>query len=185
MDLSTPFDESKIRDYASKYPVEDDDPVKNIKKHLINQNQRYLSRSNLMVIGKWMVKNELNTVKNIKKNREVRVIDITRIALSSDTCDRDRIESLKCLEGVGPAVASAILHWFHEDPYPIWGRFARRALDFDPDQYEPKSNDWKDYTSRFRGIMERRNVDKRILDRALWVFGKQCLDTRPICGNIR
>ena len=59
MDLSTPFDESKIRDYASKYPVEDDDPVKNIKKHLINQNQRYLSRSNLMVIGKWMVKNEL------------------------------------------------------------------------------------------------------------------------------
>ena len=184
MDLSTPFDESQIPYYASEYPSEYDDPVKDIKKHLINQNQRYLSLSDLKVVGKWKVKKERNTMRNIIKNSETRVIEITSIALSPDTCERERIKSLKCLDGVGSAVASAILHWFHEDPYPIWDRFARRALGFNPNQGEPRSNEWEDYTSLFRGIMERQNANKRTLDRALWVFGKQCLDTRPICGNI-
>ena len=183
MDLSVHFDESKILDYACQYPVEHDDSVEGIKRHVINQG--YLSLSDLKVVGKWKVKQERNTMPNIIKNGEARVIDITSIALSSDTSDRDRIESLKCLHGVGDAVASAILHWFHEDPYPIWDKFARRALGFNPDRTWLRSNDWQDYTSRFRGIMERRNVSKRTLDRALWVFGKRCLDTRPVCGNIR
>ena len=185
--VSLAFDESKILDYASKYPLGEDDSVEDIKGRVINQG--YLSWSDLKVVGKWKVKTECNTVRNIIKNSNARVIDITSIALSSDTCERDRNESLECLQGVGPAVASAILHWFHEDPYPIWDRFARRALGFNPDQYWLKFNDWKDYTSRFRGIMERRNVDKRTLDRALWVLGKYVLsmysDNHPICGNIR
>ena len=111
-------------------------------------------------------------LRNIIKNSDALVIDITSIALSSDNVPVIGLSHLQCLRGVGPAVASAILHWFHEDPYPIWDRFARRVLGFNPDQYSLEFNDWKDYTSRFRGIMERRNVDKRTLDRALWVFGK-------------
>lgn len=183
MDLSMPFDESKILDYAAQYPVEHDDSVKEIKRHVINQG--YLSRSDLKVVGKWKVKRGLNTVRYIIKNSDARVIDITSIALSSDTSDRDRIESLKCLHGVADAVASAILHWFHEDPYPIWDKFARTALGFDPKQSRITVNDWKDYTSRFRGIMERRNdINKRTLDRALWVFGKRYSDS-PHCENIR
>ena len=177
MDLSTPFDESKILDYADQYPLEYDDDVKEIKCHVINQ--RHLSLSDLKVIGKWKVKRKRNTMPNIIKNTNACVIDITSIALSSDTSDRDRIKSLQRLRGVGPAVASAILHWFHEDPYPIWDKFARTALGFDPKQGYLKVNDWKDYTSRFQCIMERRNVGKRTLDRALWVFGN------PKCKNIR
>ena len=177
MDLSAPFDESKILDYASQYPLEHDDSVEGIKRDVIKWG--YLSVSDLKVVGKWKVKKGRNTVRNIIKNDDALVIDITGRALSSDTCDRDRFKSLQCLCGVGPAVASAILHWFHEDPYPIWDKFARTALGFKPDQYQPKVNDWKDYTSRFRGIMERRNVGKRTLDRALWVFGN------PKCEHIR
>ena len=169
MDLSTPFDESKILDYASKYPLEYDDSVEDIKSHVINQG--YLSRSDLKVVGKWQVKRGLNTVRNIIKNSNARVIDITSIALSSDNEPVIGLSHLQCLRGVGPAVASAILHWFHEDPYPIWAVYARTALGFDQSQY--RFNDWKDYTSRFRGIMERRNAGKRTLDRALWAFGKQ------------
>lgn len=176
MDVSTPFDESRILDYASQYPLEHDDSVEGIKRDVINQG--YLSVSDLKVVGKWKVKKGRNTVRNIIKNSNARVIDLTSISLSSDTCARDRIKSLKCLHGVGPAVASAILHWFHEDSYPIWDRFARCALGFNPDQYWLKFNDWQDYTSRFRAIMERRNVGKRTLDRALWVFGN------PNCENI-
>ena len=183
MDLSARFDESKILDYACQYPVEHDDSVEGIKRHVINQG--YLSLSDLKVVGKWKVKQERNTMPNIIKNGDARVIDITSIALSADTSDRDRIESLKCLHGVGEAVASAILHWFHEDPYPIWDKFARTALGFDPKQSWIKVNDWKNYTSRFRGIMERRNVGKRTFDRALWVFGKQYSDSPPHCENIR
>ena len=177
MDLSTPFDESKILDYADQYPAAYDSCVKDIKGHVMNQG--YLSLSDLEVVGKWKVKRGLNTGRYLIKNSPARVIDITRIALSSDTCDRDRIELLQCLHGVREAVASAILHWFHEDPYPIWDKFARTALGFDPSQTYFKGNDWKNYTSRFRGIMERRNVDKRTLDRALWVFGN------PKCKHIR
>lgn len=139
----------------------------------------YLSLSDLKVVGKWKVKKGRNTVRNIIKNNDALVIDITGRTLSSDTCDRDRIESLQCLHGVREAVASAILHWFHKDPYPIWDKFARTALGFNPDQTWLKVNDWQNYTSRFRGIMERRNVDKRTLDRALWAFGN------PKCENIR
>ena len=182
MDLSTPFDESKILDYACQYPVEHDDSVEGIKCHVINQG--YLSLSDLKVVGKWKVKKGRRVVPGIIQNSDARVIDITSIALSSDISDRDRIKSLTCLCGVGDAVASAILHWFHEDPYPIWDKFARTALGFDPKQSYIKVNDWKDYTSRFRGIMERRNVGKRTLDRALWVFGKQYSDSRPHCENI-
>ena len=177
MDLSTHFDESKILDYADQYPLEYDDVVKGIKCHVINQ--RHLSLSDLKVVGKWKVKRGLNTGRYIIKNCNARVIDNTSIALSSDTSDGDRIKSLKCLHGVGDAVASAILHWFHEDPYPIWDKFARTALGFDPKQNYFKGNDWQDYTSRFRCIMERRNVGKRTLDRALWVFGN------PKCEHIR
>ena len=164
-------------DYADQYPLEYDVSVKDIKGHVINQG--YLSLSDLKVVGKWKIKQERNTMPNMIKNSNARVVDITSIALSSDISDRDRIESLKCLHGVADAVASAILHWFHEYPYPIWDKFARTALGFDPKQSRMKVNDWKDYTSRFRGIMERRNVGKRTLDRALWVFGN------PKCENIR
>ena len=177
MDLSTPFDESKILDYACQYPLEHDDSVEGIKCHVINQG--YLSLSDLKVVGKWKVKQERNTLPNIIKNSEALVIDITRIALSSDNVPVIGLSHLQCLRGVGPAVASAILHWFHEDPYPIWDKFARTALGFNPVQNYCKVKDWKDYTSRFRGIMEHRNVDKRTLDRALWVSGN------PKCENIR
>ncbi len=78
MDLSTPFDESKILYYAYQYPLEHDDSVENIKRHVINQG--FLSLSDLKVVGKWKVKRERNTVRNIIKNSDARVIDITRIA---------------------------------------------------------------------------------------------------------
>ena len=133
MDLSTHFDESKILDYACQYPLEHDDSVEGIKRHVINQG--YLSLSDLKVIGKWKVKQERNTLRNIIKNSDALVIDITGIALSSDNVTVIGLNHLQCLRGVGPAVASAILRWFHEDPYPIWDRFARRALGFNPDQY--------------------------------------------------
>ena len=54
MDLSTPFDESKILDYADQYPAAYDSCVKDIKGHVINQG--YLSLSDLEVVGKWKVK---------------------------------------------------------------------------------------------------------------------------------
>ena len=66
------------------------------------------------------------------------------------------------------AVASAILHWFHEDPYPIWDRLLGVLLVLIQINMSLGLMIGRIDTSRFRGIMEHRNVNKRILDRALW-----------------
>ena len=167
------FDESKISEYACKYPKKHDKPMLDMLNCV--KDQGYLTRDDLVELVEWKVGKVGSrfgfVVDWAASNCSVSVVSITRTALSLGTEDFDRIQILRCLKGVGPAVASAILHWFHECNYPIWDIHARNAVCFNHN-YTPTR--WRDYTLLFQDILERQGVDKRTLDRALWVCGKYC-----------
>ena len=175
------FDESQIRYYADKYLKEEkgyegyeryDDPVKEIANAV--KQRGYLTKSDLIVLSHW-AKNWRQTGR-IKSNSDGCVEEKTRHALNPETAEPDRIGHLTdCLDGVGPLVASAILHWFHQDDYPIWSGPARYSVHLDETRGTPQLGEWKAYVKFCRKLAKENEVDMRTLDRALW---KYCDDQR-------
>ena len=173
------FDESQIRYYAKKYKEEEegyDNPIETIVDDV--KARGYLTKSELIAVSGWARNKRNKTL--IKNNCDDLVQDRTGIALSSDTAEGDRIACLRELNGVRTVVASAILHWFHEDRYPIWSPPARYSVcldeTLDTTSREPRSGEWEEYVSFCRSLAQRNNVNIcRTLDRALW---KYCDDQR-------
>ena len=172
------FDESQIRYYADKYLVEElrrynnsveryDNPIERIVNDV--KGRGYLIKSDLIALSNWTgdPRNKLR----IEKNSSISIEEITRIALSPDTAEPGRINSLQ-LYGVGPTIASAILHWFHKDCYPIWSKPARYSVHLDKSRDEPKPEEWQAYVSFCRCLAKKNKVNMRTLDRALWKYGK-------------
>ena len=159
------FDESKIRYYADKYQTDHqcyDNSVERIVDAV--KGRGYLTKSDLIELSDW-AKNGRN-IHKIKSNNDDFVKKMTGCALSSDTAERDRICYLRRLDGVGQAVASAILHWFHKDHYPIWSTPARNSVGID----SPKRGEWEAYVSFCRCLAKKNKVNMRTLDRALWKY---------------
>ncbi|RKU14261.1 hypothetical protein C6502_01325 [Candidatus Poribacteria bacterium] len=159
------FNESQIRYYACKYLAEHscyDKPVERIVDDV--KGRGYLTKCDLITLSDW-AKNGRN-IRQIKCNSDDFVKEITGFALSSDTAERDRICYLRRLNGVGPAVASAILHWFHKDHYPIWSPPARNSVGID----SPKWGEWEAYVSFCRCLAKKNKVNMQTLDRALWKY---------------
>jgi hypothetical protein len=101
---------------------------------------------------------------------------VTEVALSTSD-ERLRIEVLTLLDGVGWPVASVILHFVHNDRYPILDRLALKALGNE----EPASYDfafWWDYTRCCRRLADEHGVTMRQLDRALWQLAKEAEEPR-------
>ena len=110
----------------------------------------------------------------VKTNSPDDVKEITRNAFLA-TNDRNSIRCLRSLTGVGWAVGSAILHWFHKDRYPIWDIYARWSVRLNECQHQYKNNyeRWQAYVEFCRAIADRYEVDMRTLDRALLRYGKK------------
>ena len=167
------FDESQIRYYAEKY-LEDHPVYDNSVKSIVGEVKArgYLTKSDLIVLSDWTgdPRNKLR----IEKNSSISIEDITRIALSPDTTEPDRINSSLKLYGVGPTIASAILHWFHKNCYPIWSKPARYSVHLNEIRYTSKlkPEEWAIYVSFCRCLAKKNKVNMRTLDRALWKYGK-------------
>ena len=167
------FDESKIRYYADKYLESElgyDNPVESIVGEV--KGRGYLTKSGLIALSYW-VKNRSTYL--VKRHRDDLIKEVTAVALSSDTAEPDRINRLLELDGVGWAVGSAILHWFHQDDYPIWTGTARYSVHLDETRGTPRIGEWEAYVSFCRSLAKKNKVNMRTLDRALW---KYCDDQR-------
>lgn len=167
------FDESKICYYADKYLDEEegyDDPVEEIVDEV--KQRGYLTKSDLIVVSKWV---RCRRIDLIKSHNDDFIKERTCFALSSTTAELDRVR----LAGVGWSVASAILHWFHQDDYPIWSEPARYSVHLDEKQckaqYKNDSERWHAYVIFCRCLAKKNKVNMRTLDRALW---KYCDDQR-------
>ena len=161
MKLPDNFD---IAHYEATYS-DDDTPIERIVTEV--KERGYLTKSDLIEVSRW--KSKERNVGRVKKNSDDFIKAITLAALHPDTPEHDRINGLRCLRGVELATASAILHWFHQDPYPIWDRRALETIQF---ENTPNFRNWETYVSFCRDVAEQKGVDIRTLDRALWQFSK-------------
>lgn len=128
----------------------------------------------------YMVKHELQTVahwksprsaRRIEGNSEEYVQEITRFAFQAET-ERARIELLTLLDGVQWPTASVILHFYHQQPYPILDFRALWAVSLEvPNQYT--HDFWREYVGYCRERATQASLDMRTLDQALWQCSKE------------
>lgn len=162
-------DKSKIGYWARKYDVDSDTCIENLVPEV--KKRGYLTKCELIKVSKWKVKNKRNTFRNVIKNHPDDVKKMTRAAFRATT-EGESIDYLRRLDGVGRAVGSAILHWFHEAPYPIWDVYARWSVQLDKSRYKNNFERWKAYTLFCRDTADKYEVCMRTLDRALMQYGK-------------
>ena len=144
MDLIFPA--SKIRHYANLYDKDYDKPIEDIAPTV--RENRYLTADDLLELDKWKLKTGRNQ-HNIEKNEKQQVgivEDLTELAFSAKT-ELGRLRCLFALKGVQLPVGSAILHWFHEDDYPIWDPRARESVQYDESLYDHWFEGWTDYVN--------------------------------------
>ena len=108
----------------------------------------------------------------IVKANELLIAEASRTAFTAKS-EEVRIGVLTLIPGVAFPMASVILHFFHDDPYPIIDFRALWSLNM-----APKSNYytfalWERYVSACRALAEDAGVDMRTLDRALWQYSKE------------
>ena len=162
------FDESKIRYYADKYLVEEkdyDNPLESVVDAV--KGSGHLTKIDLIELSHWA---RNRSTYRIESHTDDFIKEKTGFALSSDTAEPDRINRLLELDGVGWVVASAILHWFHQDDYPIWCPPTRNSVGIDNNSEAPKRGEWEAYVKFCRKIAKKNGVDMRTLDRALWKY---------------
>ncbi len=163
------FKESEIRQIAEKYeyPLEEkESTLLNLKKNV--QSKGFLSKNQLFLVAKWKAPRSAGYV---ERNTDNYVKEITNFSFNTKD-ERARIESLTILGGVSWPTASAILHLFHKEKYPILDFRALWSVSMNvPTQYSFPF--WWPYVEFCRDISKRNNVDMRILDRAMWQYSKE------------
>ena len=171
-------DRSKIYEWSRCYNVCSDTCIENLVEDV--KDREYLKKQELVKLACWKLPDRWKRGRDegklglVKTNSFDDVKRYTRCAFLS-TDDIDSLHHLRELDGVGRAVASAILHWFHEDRYPIWDIYARWSVRLNECWYQYKNNDerWRAYVEKCRTIADEYEVDMRTLDRALFEYGKK------------
>jgi Glycosyl transferases group 1 len=127
-----------------------------------------LSKNDLLTVVEW---------KSPRATRFVRAVDerliteATRISLMANN-EELRIGGLTLIPGVGFPIASVVLHFFHEERYPIIDFRALWSLGL-PNAPPYSFRRWYDYVVRCREMAARCGVSMRVLDRALWQYSKE------------
>ena len=160
------FPESKIQYWAERYEPQSTETqfVKLIPKV---QKRGYLTKNELMRVAHWK---SPRPIRHVEKNDPDYIRDITSCAFTAKS-ERARVSVLTCLDGVAMPTASAILHLFHKDRYPILD--FRAVWSIGVESYDYSFSFWWDYVSFCRVLADRNNVDMRTLDRALWQYSKE------------
>ena len=165
------FPPSEIRLYASLYPIHEDQDIENLVPKV--RRNGYLTADDLLALDKWKLDTGRNQ-HNIKKNEKQQVgivEDMTGLAFSAKT-ELGRLRCLFALKGVKLPVGSAILHWFHEDDYPIWDFRARESVQYDDNLYDHWFKGWIAYVNFCKKTAKDNGVCMRTLDRALWKYSR-------------
>lgn len=165
---------SNILHWAGEYDVDSDICIKNLVPEV--KERRYLRKTELVKLACWKLPDRWKRGQDegklglVKTNSSDDVYEVTRSAFRS-TVD-DSMRCLRCLTGIGWAIGSAILHWFHECRYPIWDINARWSVQLDKSQYRNDFERWKAYVEFCRDIADEYEVCMRTLDRALFKYGQ-------------
>jgi hypothetical protein len=108
----------------------------------------------------------------VAQNRAAAVRAATRVALGAAAGERERIEALLSLRGVGWPTASVLLHLADPDRYPILDVRALHALGVTaPSAYGFPF--WEAYVETCTRLAGEAGVDGRTFDQALWQWSKE------------
>ena len=131
------------------------------------QSRGYLLKEELKAVAVWKA---ARSARHAAKNSTDFLKEVTRVALRTSD-ERLRIEVLTLLDGVQWPTASAILHIFHPDPYPILDFRALWSVGLDqPSVYRFRY--WWTYVEYSRELSKLHSVGMRRLDQALWQYSK-------------
>jgi hypothetical protein len=111
------------------------------------------------------------------ERNDARVVEqATGVAIGSRD-ERERMEALVALEGVGVPTASTLLHFAFPAEYPILDVRALQSLGQRARSVYPVAY-WLGYLAACRELAHRHGVSLRTLDKALWQSSKE-RDPRP------
>ena len=130
--------------------------------------QGYLTLDQLALICEWKTSRTNTTV---PKNSEAFVQEVTATCFDAST-ERFRISVLTLLQGVGWPTASVVLHYGHEERYPIIDVRALESLGVPkPSTYTFEL--WWGYVQKCRQLADKHDLSMRELDRALWKYSEE------------
>ena len=158
---------AKIKEYAKIF--DEYDTAANVEKEMKDwlKNNRYLDRKRFIKIGRWK---SPRPEKHYKNNDDLTVKRITRHSFATES-EKERIECLLDLKGVGYPVVSVILHFAFPGRYPIMDFRVIKSLGLK----QPKSYTfafWDEYCCKIRKISKSTGADIRTIDKALWQYNK-------------
>ena len=174
MDLCLRFPESEIEYWAKRYIQCQKLRSRKREKSLIErknsiQHEGCMSLTQLYDISYWKSRRQSKRVRD--NNSEATVNRVTKDAFASDN-DWKKLKTLLKLDGISYARASAILHLYDEDPYPIIDVYAVWSVDKNEtvkNSYTKKF--WCEYVPFCRKLASRHGDDMRMVDRALMHYG--------------
>ena len=156
-----------IQDIAARYKDSiRDEEIMALKPGVLKRG--YLLKTELSRVAYWKAPRSSGQV---NRNSDEYVEEVTGFALRTTT-ERARVEILRILDGVSWPTGSVILHFFHQDPYPIIDYRALWSVSLEvPKQYT--FDFWMMYVDFCRQLAESTGLDMRTLDRALWQYSKE------------
>jgi hypothetical protein len=108
----------------------------------------------------------------VERNDAVAVEAATRIGLGSGG-ERERMQALIELNGVGVPTASTLLHFAFPEDYPILDVRALESLGYVTTRSVYPIDFWLAYLEACRELAKRHEVSIRTLDKALWQHSRE------------
>jgi hypothetical protein len=159
------FDPAEIGALAARFPPGDDAPVAAL--GATAARRAHYTRGEFLAVCEWKSPRSRPLV---AENSRAAVTRATRRALSAPG-ERDRIEALLALRGVGFPTASVLLHFADPAAYPILDVRAVEALGETRSSYTIPF--WLDYLATCRALARENGVSLRALDKALWQYSRE------------
>ncbi len=157
---------SWVDSWAAQYPAADDDVLASL------AGVRNLDRDLLITVIKWKIEPrwQPGIFKRLSEEPDERIATISRRAFACND-SLGALLILQQLEGVGPALASAILMAQDQIRYTVMDMWAVSSLcwlEELPQGTEVGSGMWSDYLDACHGIAHRTGESLRVVDRALY-----------------
>jgi hypothetical protein len=161
------FDLDRLPELAARFPSEGEGEILAVGQ--VARDRGYYTLAEFRRACRWKTPRSAPLV---ARNTARSVRAATARALGPVESERDRIEPLLCLRGVGWPTASVLLHVAYPDRYPILDTRALHALGVRaPSAYSFRF--WEAYVATCRRLADRAGVGGRTLDRALWQWSKE------------
>lgn len=162
------FPEREVGKWSSRYQTDALNP--SIEREIVPRVRKagYITKPDFLTVCRWKTP---RSGSRCARNSPEFIESISKVALSTPD-ERLRIEIWTLMHGVHWPTASTLLHWLHEEEYPILDFRALWSLGYaKPPDYD--FDFWSNYVEFCRNLARKCGVTVRTLDRALWQYSNE------------